>query len=120
MERLTMWEYGDRTLNCNNCPMQGDCDDSRDCVEVLLERLTAYEDTGLTAEEIVFLKAENATLKKKLDAAMEDLKSVAQQCKEYHIRLSAVCKSCADTGAVCCDPVLRGCVYTWRGEDSAK
>lgn len=54
MERLTQrTEYG-LTCNSKNCPKhaKGECDDGDDCREILLERLAAYEDTGLTPEQI--------------------------------------------------------------------
>lgn len=108
MDRLTKWEYGERTLNCNNCPMQGDCDDSRDCVEVLLERLTAYEDTGLTAGEIVSLKTENATLKKKLDMAIKDLQGDCFACANKD--------ECKKYPCYC----FEGSAFKWRGEDGVK
>lgn len=37
-------------------------------------RLGQYEDTGLTPEEISAMQAENATLKKALDVALESIK----------------------------------------------
>ncbi len=44
MNRLTKKEGGWYSHNCKNCPKYGQCDDSADCVDVILERLAAYED----------------------------------------------------------------------------
>lgn len=40
---------------CDMCPKHGSCSDSADCVSVLTARLGAYEDTGLSPEEITAL-----------------------------------------------------------------
>lgn len=52
MERLTKKVDGVYITTCDNCPKQGDCYDSTDCVDVLVDRLAAYEDTRLTPEGI--------------------------------------------------------------------
>lgn len=44
MKRLTKRNGDGYSLNHENCPKQGDCYDSADCVAVLVERLAAYED----------------------------------------------------------------------------
>ena len=56
MERLTKKdEYGIGII-CENCPYHGICDDTSDCLRVVSEKLFAYEDTGLTPEEVEELK----------------------------------------------------------------
>lgn len=42
---------------CENCEKHGKCGGIEDCQKVLRERLAAYEDTGLTPEEIMKLIA---------------------------------------------------------------
>lgn len=44
MKRLTKKDGGGYSLNHDNCPKQGDCYDSADCVSVLVDRLAAYEE----------------------------------------------------------------------------
>lgn len=51
MERLTTYEKGELVLNCTDCPVV--CYDAAHCVEILKQRLAAYEDTGLSPDEIM-------------------------------------------------------------------
>lgn len=44
MKRLTKRDGDGFAPNHDNCPKQGDCYDSADCVSVLVDRLAAYED----------------------------------------------------------------------------
>ena len=52
------------------------------------DRLAAYEDTGLTPDEVVTLKAENARLRAELEAAKRDLHELAQcvSCKHSYAK----------------------------------
>lgn len=52
MKRLTKKFDGVYITNCDNCLKQSECYGSTDCVDVLVDRLAAYEDTGLEPEEI--------------------------------------------------------------------
>lgn len=102
MKRLTKRDangaahrYGCRNVcaYCRNC----DCDDMAEMVE----RLAAYEDTGLTPEEIAALRAE-------LDAAKRDIKNMLQSesCEEF----CAFCKRSMDD-----DCSISNCNAEWRG-----
>lgn len=55
MKRLIIKEHGAARINCINCPKRGDCYDSADCVNALIERLDYYEnlleENGLLLEE---------------------------------------------------------------------
>lgn len=44
MKRLTKKVDGVYITNCDNCPKQGDCYGATDCVDVLVDRLAAYEE----------------------------------------------------------------------------
>ena len=44
MNRLTQKNGDGYSLCHDNCPMRGQCSDSADCVEVLLNRLAEYEE----------------------------------------------------------------------------
>ena len=44
MERLTMRKAGHVFVDCNNCQRRGECNDTLDCVDVLVDRLAYYED----------------------------------------------------------------------------
>jgi len=44
MERLTKRNGGGYSLNHDACPKHGNCYDSADCVDVLVDRLAVYED----------------------------------------------------------------------------
>lgn len=44
MKRLTKKDDGVYIANCDNCPKRGNCYDSTDCEDVLVDRLAAYED----------------------------------------------------------------------------
>ena len=53
MERLTkICNDGGYTRNCDNCWKKGDCYDSADCVDVMIDRLAEYEDIGFSPKEI--------------------------------------------------------------------
>ena len=52
MKRLTKRDEDGYSLNHKNCPKQGDCYDSADCVAVLVERLAAYEDAEEAREAL--------------------------------------------------------------------
>ena len=53
MDRLTKQAGDGFSIDCEKCPKRGQCNDSADCVEALSNRLAAYENTGLTPDEIV-------------------------------------------------------------------
>ena len=65
MERLTAKDpKGGYYVPCKVCPRRGKgCDGPDDCVLVLAKRLAAYEDTGLTPEEIQTMKVELEALR---------------------------------------------------------
>ena len=44
MKRLTKRNGDGFSLNHDDCPKRGNCYDSADCVDVLVERLAVYED----------------------------------------------------------------------------
>lgn len=69
MDRLTKQNYKFDMLNV----MRG----LGKCTEIdeILNRLSAYEDTGLTPEEISAMQAENASLKKALNISLESQKN---------------------------------------------
>ena len=57
MERLTKKDEYGIDIICENCPYHGICADTSDCLSVVLEKLFAYEDTGLTPERCAELAA---------------------------------------------------------------
>ena len=50
--RLTYRTADGATVVCENCPKQGNCHIPSTCLNVMCERLCAYEDTGFEPEEI--------------------------------------------------------------------
>lgn len=69
MERLTEKHYigNDHYMKCsgeNKC--NSSCEDCEELVKIV-ERLAAYEDTGLTPAEVMELKAENRELRGRLE-----------------------------------------------------
>lgn len=52
MDRLTKRCRDGYSLNHENCPKRGQCNDSADCVDALLERLAAYEDAEEKREKL--------------------------------------------------------------------
>jgi hypothetical protein len=52
MDRLTKKEKYGIDIICENCPYHGICADTSDCLNVVSEKLFAYEDTGLTPEQV--------------------------------------------------------------------
>lgn len=74
MDRLTKKFNGAYATNCDNCPKHGNCYDATNCRRVLVNRLAAYEDTGLEPEEITAIvkaRAENRCVV--LDASRQPL-----------------------------------------------
>jgi hypothetical protein len=63
------------------------------------KRLAAYEDTGLTPEEVAELKAENARLQRERDALREDLRGDCASCvhRDENAK-SDVCQTCPQPG----------------------
>ncbi len=55
-------EICDKAEGCDNCPIQR-----------AIDRLAAYENTGLTPEEIIALKADNENLHRLVDATQKIL-----------------------------------------------
>lgn len=53
MDRLTKQAGDGFSIDCEKCPKREQCNDSADCVEALSNRLAAYENTGLTPDEII-------------------------------------------------------------------
>ena len=81
MGRLTQRNGDGYSLNHDACPMRGRCSDSTDCVEVLLARLAAYEETGYTPEDVetakealTFFRRDNAALGTELKNVEKELK----------------------------------------------
>lgn len=67
MNRLTMWYDGNHAICENEKCSSGDCpfaDPICEQVQNIIDRLTAYEDTGLEPEEIIELKARMEELEK--------------------------------------------------------
>ena len=80
--------------------------------------LAAYEDTGLSPEEITRLTAENEALKKEQNA-------MANWIQEYTESIDQPCVACKHyTGDNICKPICGGCgrmgsescKWQWRGE----
>lgn len=90
MKRLTKKFDGVYITNCDNCSKHGNCYDSTDCVDVLVDRLAAYEDTGLEPEEINGLcemdrRAKMADMLRQEDSfgvSIDRLRELAQAEKE--------------------------------------
>lgn len=83
--------------------------------------LSAYEDTGLTPNQVEQMKQENAELKRLLKLAVEDAKALFEACeKEYMMHDSFIepemCKFCKyyRTGFCKCEPDGR---CQWRYAD---
>ena len=55
MQRLTMNGKNGPHLNCDNCPKNGRCNDSRDCVAAVVPVLAAYEETGFSPQSIMHM-----------------------------------------------------------------
>ena len=67
MERLTMWYDGNHAICENGECSSGNCpfaDPICEQVQNIIDRLAAYEDTGLEPEEIIELKARMEGLEK--------------------------------------------------------
>lgn len=82
MDRLTKKNGDGYSLNHVNCPMHGQCYDSADCVQILLERLAAYEEIGWTPEDIktaqealAFFRRDNASLVVELKRLKQDIEA---------------------------------------------
>lgn len=141
MERLTKMDGMDANecIKCFGCGLKKAGVELEHCGycehwQHILDRLAAYEDTGLTPEEIMGLcemdrrakmaevlrelpavDAVPAAIQAQLDAAMCDLKLVAN-CD--------VCKNAMQNGG-CCRGGCRGLVgskysFEWRGETAPK
>ena len=129
MERLThRLPLGEAVLNCH-------WSEKEKVTTMAVERLAAYEDTGLSPEEVGALKAENAELKKKLEAAVEDITKLLTLCNiEGGCRSCCGCQNdvlletcgdyCNKSGIGCFIPDngnLERCTnFKWRGEDGVK
>lgn len=101
-DREDCWAYGYclKSCDCDDCAEYSphDISDSADTRKAL-ERLAAYEDTGLEPEEITRLKSER-------DAAVEDMRMpVCLACGKYRV----TCRPKRDKLADGCQ------TFTWRG-----
>lgn len=74
MDRLTeRLSDGQYAMRCSTCELaKAEWCTAYSCRNRIKDRLTAYEDTGLTPEEISAMQAENATLKKALNLIQND------------------------------------------------
>jgi hypothetical protein len=72
MKRWTKKALDGYTQDCNNCGKTVGCWDVECCLHEFTQRLAAYENSGLTPEEVSALKAENERLKRKVAEELED------------------------------------------------
>ena len=85
MKRLTKKADGAYLVNCDNCPKQDNCYYPASCQPVLVDRLAAYEDTGLEPEDMKRALNEDAMLKfagQALGVTPGRLRELAQAEKE--------------------------------------
>ena len=104
MERLTYFENGHWRLDFNGCQYQAD----------FVDRLAAYEDTGLTPEEVRSLWAEWSAMMSVLNSigGYDRLRELAEADKEG--RVVVRCKDCKNSyenigGRVCAYGVCVDC-----------
>lgn len=71
MDRLTFWDNGSPAYRFKDCVYKNE----------IARKLYAYEDTGLTPEEITALKADNERLHRLLDQAEEIVQSTVSAPK---------------------------------------
>jgi hypothetical protein len=77
----------------------------------MYKRLAAYEDTGLTPDEVAELKAENARLQRERDALMWEIRGVCRLCRR------AMCGvACNEHRDFVGQTIIAGCKdFDWRG-----
>lgn len=83
MERLTIKQDGEyyiKTLN-DDCIVCASCEKCEKHINQLVKILGAYEDTGLTPEEITSIQKENEELKKEVKLWEQGREAIANQAK---------------------------------------
>lgn len=90
--------------------------------DMIIDRLGAYEDTGLTPEEIISIHKENAELKELLKLAVNELKRCADRCGECYgcknldlTKNECMCKECK----LLCDTFDNN-MWQWQHADKLK
>ena len=81
MERLT--QMGDPGLGY--CWTKFAFSDVAIMEDMIIDRLGAYEDTGLTPEEIISIQKENAELKELLKLAFDDIRGIVTGMEECEL-----------------------------------
>lgn len=128
MDRLTGRDKGNAyILKCFEGDGCEDMDTTRcDCCEhdfAICDRLAAYEDTGLTPEEVNRLRAQLAESQARERAAVEDIKHLVFSCANDPLDLCG--EVCANNDGICQRGAAAGFTdkchgFDWRGPQEAE
>lgn len=113
MERLTMWYDGNHAICENEECTSGDCpfaDPICEQVQNIIDRLAAYEDTGLEPEEIGALKSREKGL-------VELLNGVSCGCAVTYTRLRKLAQADREGRCVVLPAKPDQTIYQWRKGD---
>ena len=83
MERLTKRNGDGHSLNHDACPKHGDCYDSADCVDVLVNRLAAYEDEAEKLHDSMTASHSEAAILRGCIALMQNLMGRFEEYLEF-------------------------------------
>lgn len=83
MERLTKRNGDGYSLNHDACPKRGDCYDSADCVDVLVNRLAAHEDEAEKLHDSMTASHSEAAILRGCIALMQNLMGRFEEYLEF-------------------------------------